>query len=89
MAKLYSMAGTGYAYYKRRLRIAPKLEMVKYDPLGRSSPCHGPELLTTGVVRAHVLFTESRPAIPENFHLTAAAEQAKRAPKPRTLAESS
>lgn len=36
LAKLYSMAGTGYMYHKRRLRMAPKLEMVKYDPLGKT-----------------------------------------------------
>lgn len=59
------MAGTGYIYHKRRLRIAPKLEMVKYDPLGRvfyfSFHFHGL------VVRAHVLFKESKVVIPENF----------------------
>lgn len=34
LAKLYSMAGTGYIYYFRRLRTAPKMTLVKYDPIG-------------------------------------------------------
>lgn len=68
VAKLYSLAGTGYIYHKRRLRIAPKLEMVKYDPLGT------PNCTRNASVRAHVLFTESKPAIPENFHLKPSAK---------------
>ncbi|KAI7907018.1 50S ribosomal protein L33 [Cokeromyces recurvatus] len=44
LVKLLSTAGTGYNYIKSRPRIAPKLSMMKYDP----------------VVKQHVLFTETK-----------------------------
>lgn len=66
LAKLHSIAGTGYIYFKKRLRVSPKLEMVKYDPIGTDMLCVRFSN-TRGIVRAHVLFTESKPSIPENF----------------------
>ena len=35
LAKLYSQAGTGYIYYFRRPRTAPKMALRKYDPVGK------------------------------------------------------
>ncbi len=49
VAKLWSMAGTGYFYALRRPRANAPLETMKYDP----------------VVRQHVLFTEKRVAPPK------------------------
>ncbi|WFD40217.1 uncharacterized protein MJAP1_003203 [Malassezia japonica] len=44
IARLLSTAGTGYMYTTRRLRVADKLSMMKYDP----------------VVKRHVLFKETK-----------------------------
>ncbi|PWN37800.1 putative 50s ribosomal protein L33 [Meira miltonrushii] len=44
IARLFSTAGTGYIYTMRRLRLADKLSMMKYDPR----------------VRRHVLFEEKK-----------------------------
>ncbi|KAG1180551.1 hypothetical protein G6F70_001663 [Rhizopus microsporus] len=44
LVKLLSTAGTGYNYIKSRPRIAPKLSLMKYDPM----------------VKQHVLFTETK-----------------------------
>ncbi|KAK0549584.1 hypothetical protein OC846_004003 [Tilletia horrida] len=44
IARLVSTAGTGYIYTTRRLRIADRLSMMKYDP----------------VVKKHVLFREGK-----------------------------
>ncbi|WFD34791.1 hypothetical protein MCUN1_001635 [Malassezia cuniculi] len=44
IARLLSTAGTGYMYTTRRLRIADKLALMKYDP----------------VVKRHVLFRETK-----------------------------
>lgn len=37
LVKLVSSAGTGYNYVKSRPRISPKLSMMKYDPMGKST----------------------------------------------------
>ena len=37
VAKLFSSAGTGFMYALRRPRAAPKLELRKYDPIGRKA----------------------------------------------------
>ena len=37
VAKLYSLAGTGYTYTFRRPRTAPKMELLKYDPFGKNA----------------------------------------------------
>lgn len=50
IARLVSTAGTGYMYTTRRLRVADKLSMMKYDPIGTSLP--------TDAVKRHVLFKE-------------------------------
>ncbi|SHO77422.1 Similar to S.cerevisiae protein MRPL39 (Mitochondrial ribosomal protein of the large subunit) [Malassezia sympodialis ATCC 42132] len=42
IARLLSTAGSGYMYTTRRLRVADKLSMMKYDP----------------IVKRHVLFKE-------------------------------
>jgi len=34
IARLLSTAGTGYIYTTRRLRVADRLSMMKYDPVG-------------------------------------------------------
>lgn len=34
LVKLLSSAGTGYNYIKSRPRTAPKLTLMKYDPMG-------------------------------------------------------
>jgi hypothetical protein len=34
--KLYSQAGTGFTYTFTRKRMAPKMELRKYDPFGIS-----------------------------------------------------
>lgn len=34
IARLFSSAGTGYAYTTVRRRILPKLNLIKYDPVG-------------------------------------------------------
>ncbi|PWN92256.1 putative 50s ribosomal protein L33 [Acaromyces ingoldii] len=44
IARLVSTAGTGYIYTTRRLRLADRLSMIKYDPR----------------VRRHVLFQETK-----------------------------
>ena len=52
IARLVSTAGTGYMYTTRRLRVADKLSMMKYDPIGTCPPHHP--------VKRHVLFKETK-----------------------------
>jgi ribosomal protein L33 len=58
LAKLYSIAGTGYMYYYKRPRTNPKLELVKYDPLGKKCSLFN-------LAGRHCLFTENKPQIPD------------------------
>lgn len=70
LVKLVSSAGTGYNYVKSRPRISPKLSMMKYDPMGKSSipkltyglPFSFPSspLSSFCIVKQHVLFTETK-----------------------------
>ena len=61
LAKLYSIAGTGYIYSYKRPRTNPKLELVKYDPLGMQIL-----IFNLSIAGRHCLFTENKPQIP-NF----------------------
>ena len=58
--RLVSTALTGFFYTATRLRTAPKMSMMKYDPRGElaSSPSVLPEL--TALVNRHVLFLEGK-----------------------------
>ena len=49
-----STAGTGFMYTTRRLRVAERLSLMKYDPVGT---CFFFAALLTAVKR-HVLFKE-------------------------------
>lgn len=44
LVKMVSTAGTGYFFPRSKVRLAPKLSMMKYDPK----------------VKKHVLFTETK-----------------------------
>lgn len=51
-----STAGTGFMYTTRRLRVAERLSLMKYDPVGTWFFFFFAALLTA--VKRHVLFKE-------------------------------
>lgn len=62
IAKIYSQAATGYSYTLRRPRTSEKFELMRYDPIGIGILS---KTLTDQIVKKHVLFTETKAAIPK------------------------
>jgi ribosomal protein L33 len=59
-----SAAGTGFYYTTKRVRGKDKLNLVKYDPVGKNCfPCASTNTFSTlspPVVKQHVLFKEAK-----------------------------